>query len=92
MMLTEADYEEVLGMRRELAALRADWWLAISDIYARKAGSRPSQPRWPKGHGDESGRWSGGPGTGAPATGGTLPAVIREGTILYPEKSFKKNC
>jgi hypothetical protein len=32
-----------------------------------KAGFRPDQPRWPKGSGDESGRWSGGAGTESPA-------------------------
>ncbi|HEY1983329.1 MAG TPA: hypothetical protein VGH13_24875 [Xanthobacteraceae bacterium] len=33
----------------------------------RKAGYRPDQPRWPRGSGDISGRWSGGAGEGPPA-------------------------
>lgn len=89
-MLTEADYEEVLGMRRKLAALHADWRLAIGDIYARKAGFRPSQPRWPKGHGDDSGRWSGGPGTGAPAAGGNSAGRNPGGHHFVPREIFQK--
>jgi hypothetical protein len=33
----------------------------------RKAGYRPDQPRWPKGSGEDSGRWSGGGGVEPPA-------------------------
>jgi hypothetical protein len=35
-MLSLTDYEEVLQMRREFAALRADWRRALRDYYARK--------------------------------------------------------
>src|SRR6202034_998767 len=34
----------------------------------RKAGFRPDQPRWPRGSGDVSGRWSGGAGEAPPAS------------------------
>src|SRR3972149_4331982 len=69
-MLSQVDYEEVLQMRREFAALRADWERTISDYYARKAGFRQDQPRWPKRSGRISGRWSGGAGDGSPADAG----------------------
>lgn len=63
-MLSRPEYEEVLQMRRELAALRDDWHRTLTKSYASKAGFNDDQPRWPKGYGDDSGRWSGGPGTG----------------------------
>ena len=40
----------------------------------RKAGFRPDQPRWPKGRGDISGRWSGGAGEGPQALPKPPPA------------------
>lgn len=42
----------------------------------RKAGYRPDQPRWPKGSGDISGRWSGGSGEGPPAPPKPPPADL----------------
>jgi hypothetical protein len=35
-------------------------------VELQKAGFRPDQPRWPKGSGEQGGRWSGGAGTGSP--------------------------
>jgi hypothetical protein len=55
----------------ELRSVRpAYYWLrsgqkAWLQAGARKAGFKPDQPRWPKGSGEDGGRWSGGPGTGA---------------------------
>jgi len=40
----------------------------------RRAGFRPDQPRWPKGSGDISGRWSGGAGEGPQAPPKPPPA------------------
>jgi hypothetical protein len=76
MMLSRAKYEEVLEMRREVTALRADFAQTVHDYYSRKAGFRSNQPRWPEGTPGTpkpGGRWSGGPGTGAPVDG-TNPA------------------
>ncbi len=55
-MLSLAEYEEVLQMRREFAALRADWERTVRDYYARKFD--PEQPRKPPGPG--GGRWTSG--------------------------------
>jgi hypothetical protein len=68
-MLSQAEYEEVLRMRSELAALRDDWEWTISNCFARKAGFNGDQPRWPQGTPGEpkpGGRWSGGAGTRTP--------------------------
>lgn len=89
-MLSQPDYEEVLGMRREFAALRADWHRTINDFYARKAGFRSNQPRWPSGTGVESGRWSGGPGTGAPGVGGNSSGRNPGGHHFVPRVVFGK--
>src|SRR5688572_25168869 len=43
--------------------------LALYEELERRAGFRRDQPRWPKGSGDDSGRWSGGAGTGPQETG-----------------------
>jgi hypothetical protein len=48
----------------ELAALRLKAALGRARHFIGKAGFKPDQPRWPKGNGDDSGRWSGGAGTG----------------------------
>jgi hypothetical protein len=42
----------------------------------RKAGFRPDQPRWSKGSGDISGRWSGGAGEGPQAAPKPPPAKL----------------
>lgn len=68
-MITHSEYQEVLQMRREFAVLRADWQRTLSDYYARKAGYKPSQPRWPRRSGIISGRWSGGAGSGSSNSG-----------------------
>ena len=55
-MLSYAEYQEVLQMRRELAALRADLDRTVRDYYARKFS--PDQPRVPAGS-REGGQWTG---------------------------------
>jgi hypothetical protein len=55
MMLSRSEYEEVLQMRREFAALRADWKRAIDTYYGRKY--RSDQPRVPAGA-REGGQWT----------------------------------
>lgn len=55
-MLSQADYEEVLQMRREFAVLRADWERTIGKYYKRKY--RPDLPRVPAGS-REGGQWTG---------------------------------
>jgi hypothetical protein len=74
-MLSRTEYEEVLQMRRECAALRFDWERIKRDYYACKAGFKEDQPRWPKGSGDDSGRWSGGVGTGTPFINNALTGI-----------------
>jgi hypothetical protein len=39
-------------------------------IELRRAGFREDQPRWPKGSGEDGGRWSGGAGTAPAGEGG----------------------
>ena len=51
------------------------------------AGFRQDQPRWPKGSGDDSGRWSGGAGTAPPQTGAAPP---RGGHHFVPRAVFGK--
>ena len=88
-MLSSADYEEVLQMRREFAALRKDWERTVRDYYARKAGFRRDQPRWPKGSADDSGRWSGGAGTEAPGTGTSSAESIPRGHHFVPGQLYQ---
>jgi hypothetical protein len=67
-----SELKEMLAMRRrervrrelkyELAALRFRTALIRYSYLSQKAGFRRDQPRWPKGSGDDSGRWSGGAG------------------------------
>lgn len=47
-------------VRYQLAALRFETALILHAHMCRKAGFREDQPRWPKGSGEDSGRWSGG--------------------------------
>ena len=54
-MFSRTEYEEILQMRREFAALRQDWERTVSEYYARKY--RPDQPRVPAGS-REGGRWT----------------------------------
>jgi hypothetical protein len=56
----------------------------LSDL--RRAGFREDQPRWPKGSGDDSGRWSGGAGT-TPAREGPR---TRGGHHYVPRELFDK--
>lgn len=62
-MLSPSKYREILQMRDELVVLRLVLKRTVSEHYTRKAGYNDDQPRWPKGHGHDSGRWSGGPGS-----------------------------
>lgn len=72
------DLREILAARRrdrvcsefkyELAALRFKTALIRYAYLSEKAGFRRDQPRWPKGSGDDSGRWSGGAGAEEPST------------------------
>jgi hypothetical protein len=67
MMLSRSEYEEVLEMRRECTALRAELKLAAAQYWGFKAGFRGNQPRWPigtPGTPKPGGRWSGGAGVG----------------------------
>jgi hypothetical protein len=94
------DLRELLADRRlerariafnyELAALRFKAALLRHAEYWGKAGFRQDQPRWPKGSGEISGRWSGGAGT---ASGGGVIAVAgptRGGHHFVPRKVFEK--
>ena len=60
-MISRDDYEEVLQMRRDLDALRADLIRTVRAYYARKYS--PDQPRVPAGS-REGGQWTGGEGGG----------------------------
>jgi len=60
-------------LKYELAALRVQLALVKHYYISQKAGFRFDQPRWPKGSGEDSGRWSGGVGTQAPNTGPVAP-------------------
>jgi len=70
---------ELLRVRPDLYAQTWGWdfenkryasgRLALYEELERRAGFRWDQPRWPKGSGDDSGRWSGGAGTGPQETG-----------------------
>lgn len=56
------------AFRWELAAFRLKSALLRYVELDQKAGFRRDQPRWPKGSGDDSGRWSGGAGSLAPSS------------------------
>jgi hypothetical protein len=60
-MISQADYQEILEMRRQFAALRADWMRTMRDYYGRKYS--PNQPRVPAGS-REGGQWTDGGGAG----------------------------
>jgi hypothetical protein len=47
-------------LKRAHDALVREWEGVKREFYARKAGFREDQPRWPKGCGEDSGRWCGG--------------------------------
>jgi hypothetical protein len=73
--------------------LRADLAQTVREYYARKAGFRGNQPRWPQGTpGDPKpgGRWSGGPGTGAPVDGGNPAGRNPGGHHFVPRVIFGK--
>ena len=53
-----------------------------------KAGFKLDQPRWPKGSGDDSGRWSGGAGTASPGIGHNSGQATRGGHHFVPRKIF----
>lgn len=68
-MLAARRFERtVVDLKYEFAALRFQAAMLRHFVVCRKAGFRWNQPRWPRGTPGQSGRWSGGPGTGAPKT------------------------
>jgi hypothetical protein len=69
-MLSFAEYKEVLQMRRDFAALRADFKRAVHQYYARKFD--PNQPR------DDHGRWVDA-GGGNVTAGKTPPQILVAG-------------
>ncbi len=78
MLVAQVKEEQQLQRRAELAAVRRDCELlteALRDFCRdlAKAGFREDQPRWPKGSGEDSGRWSGGAGAAPPAPAKTPP-------------------
>ena len=60
-------------LKYELAALQVQLALVKHYYISQKAGFKPDQPRWPKGSGEDSGRWSGGAGNQAPNAGPVIP-------------------
>ena len=92
-----SELKEMLAVRRcdrvcreikyELAALRFKTALVRYAYVSQKAGFRRDQPRWPKGSGDDSGRWSGGVGTEEPSTGPAAPRV--RGHHLVPGEIYR---
>ena len=60
-MISQDDYREILTIKREFAALRADFMRTVRDYYARKYS--PDQPRVPAGS-REGGQWTDGSGGG----------------------------
>ena len=93
------EVEEILAARRlentvrevkyELAALRFQTAMLRHALVCRKAGFRQDQPRWPKGSGDDSGRWSGGAGTGAPNTGTSAAGRAPRGHHFVPGELYR---
>jgi hypothetical protein len=80
----ELEIRKLLRLRSELAAIKAE--LTLRSLL-RKAGFKPNQPRWPKGSGENGGRWSG--GTAAPNAQATA-RPIRGGHHFVPRKLFEK--
>jgi hypothetical protein len=78
----------VAELKYEFAALRLQAAMLRHFYVCRKAGFRPSQPRWPKGTPDQSGRWSGGSGTGA-TNAGTNSAGRSRGHHFVPGELYR---
>ncbi|MGA3309838.1 MAG: hypothetical protein ABSD08_14660 [Xanthobacteraceae bacterium] len=75
--LAAQEQDQQLRRRAEVAAIRRDDDLLAEAIREAcrelsKAGYDPNEPRWPKGSGEISGRWSGGSG-GGPAAAAHKP-------------------
>lgn len=66
---------DFLILKRAHNTLVREWEAVKREFYARKAGFKEGQPRWPKGSGDESGRWSGGAMTVAARENATVLAA-----------------
>lgn len=92
-----SELKEMLAMRHrdraccelkyELAALRFETALIKYAYVSQKAGFRRDQPRWPRGTGEDSGRWSGGAGKEEPST---VPATPRpRGHHLVPGEIYR---
>jgi hypothetical protein len=84
--LTAQDREHQIHRQTEFAVADDDYAALIKEIVCeillelRKAGYRQDQPRWPKGSGDVSGRWSGGAGEGPPAPPKPPPEDLKPGS------------
>jgi len=89
---------ELLRVRPDYYALTYAWdfvnrkyaqgRLAQYENWQDKAGFRQDQPRWPVGSGVDSGRWSGGAGTGSPGIGHSSGQATRGGHHYVPRKIF----
>ena len=89
--LTDEFETELLRLRIEHYALRLEWERIKREYYARKAGFRYDQPRWPKGNAEQSGRWSGGAGT--PLAGAaTILEFPRVAGIILSVGTFTRSC
>jgi len=90
----KAAYEEyqtkLAELRWMLADLKLDPTLQRFREKANKANFNPSQPRWPKGSGEDSGRWSGDSGIGTAGAGHNSGAPTRGGHHFVPRKLFEK--
>ena len=84
--------EEECRREAQRDAIRRDCELAVEALREAcrtvvKAGFRPDQPRWRKGSGRRSGRWSGGAGI---AAGRIISARLRGGHHYVPRQVFAK--
>jgi len=75
------------NIKRQLAALRFETALVGYAYISEKAGFRRDQPRWPKGSGEGSGRWSGGAGAEGPSAGPAIPRA--RGHHLVPGEIYR---
>jgi hypothetical protein len=80
--------QSALALKSELAAFRFRIALGRHAL-AQKAGFKRDQPRWSRGNGDISGRWSGGAGTG-PSTSSTIRAPTRGGHHFVSKEVYGK--
>ena len=74
-------------IKYELASSRFEAALLRYVLVSQKAGFRSDQPRWPKGSGEDSGRWSGGAGAEEPSAGPAIPRA--RGHHLVPGEIYR---